>query len=173
MEILQDAKTRPARRTQEDAGTSCWAPWGTSWRTSPPSRTFRGARADNLVLDVKISRTSQAQRCEIQFNSIQIQIQERLEAAVRGGADNYTLHRDDRGGEECRRSVRWERKGPGSAVDRLLDIFHIKITHLLAKTKFRYFCNATFVLMYYLVLHCVSSCLVFGRECNDDQSLLI
>ena len=65
LEILQDAKTRPARRTQEDAGTSCWAPWGSSWRTSPPSRTFRGARADNLVLDVKISRTSQAQRCEI------------------------------------------------------------------------------------------------------------
>ena len=85
----------------------------------------------------------------------------------------HTLHRDDRGGEECRRSVRWERKGPGSAVDRLLDIFHIKITHLLAKIKFRYFCNATFVLMYYLVLHCVSSCLVFGRECNDAQSLLI
>ena len=55
-------------------------------------------------------------------------------------------------------------------MDRLLDIFHIKITHLLVKIKFRY---ATFVLMYYLVLHCVSSCLVFGRECNDDQSLLI
>ena len=58
-------------------------------------------------------------------------------------------------------------------MDRLLDIFHIKITHLLVKSKLRYFCNATFVLMYYLVLHCVSSCLVFGRECNDDQSLLI
>ena len=58
-------------------------------------------------------------------------------------------------------------------MDRLLDIFHIKITHLLVKIKFRYFCNATFVLMYYLVLHCVSSCLVFGRECNDDQSILI
>ena len=58
-------------------------------------------------------------------------------------------------------------------MDRLLDIFHVKITHLLVKSKLRYFCNATFVLMYYLVLHCVSSCLVFGRECNDDQSLLI
>ena len=81
----------------------------------------------------------------------------------------HTLHRDDRGGEECRRSVRWERKGPGSAVDRLLDIFHIKITHLLVKIKFRYFCYDTIVLMYYLVLHCVSSCLVLGRECNDLQ----
>merc|ERR1711884_241124 len=81
----------------------------------------------------------------------------------------HTLHRDDRGGEECRKSVRWERKGPGSAVDRLLDIFHFKITHLLVKIKFKCLCNATFVLMYYLVLHCVSSCLVLGRECNDLQ----
>ena len=99
---------------------------------------------------------------------------ERLEAAVRGDTPMmcgqlHTLHRDDRGGEECRRSVRWERKGPGSAVDRLLDIFHIKITHLLVKIKFRYFCYDTIVLMYYLVLHCVSSCLVLGRECNDLQ----
>ena len=78
-------------------------------------------------------------------------------------------HGGDRGGEECRKSVRWERKGPGSAVDRLLDIFHFKITHLLVKIKFKYLCNATFVLMYYLVLHCVSSCLVLGRECNDLQ----
>ena len=70
-----------------------------------------GANAEHArTTSCSTSRTpgpSQARRCEIQFNSIQIQIQERLEAAVRGGADNFTLHRDDRGGEECRRSVRW------------------------------------------------------------------
>ena len=54
-------------------------------------------------------------------------------------------------------------------LGRLLDIFHFKITHLLVKIKFRYFCYDTIVLMYYLVLHCVSSCLVLGRECNDLQ----
>ena len=54
-------------------------------------------------------------------------------------------------------------------LGRLLDIFHIKITHLLVKSKLRYFCYDTIVLMYYLVLHCVSSCLVLGRECNDLQ----
>merc|ERR1711884_841311 len=70
----------------------------------------------------------------------------------------HTLHRDDRGGEECRKSVRWERKGPGSAVDRLLDIFHFKITHLLVKIKFRYFCYDTIVLMYYLDPFVLSVC---------------
>ena len=138
---------------------------------------LRGARAHIHALDVQPSRTSQARRCQPRCYRSKIAslgqsafgCSARRDGQLHNSRNYRKRHGGDRGGEECRKSVRWERKGPGSAVDRLLDIFHFKITHLLVKIKFKYLCNATFVLMYYLVLHCVSSCLVLGRECNDLQ----
>ena len=141
-------------------------------RPDPPrsARTHPRARRPT-------SRTSQARRCQPRCYRSKIAslgqsafgCSARRDGQLHNSRNYRKRHGGDRGGEECRKSVRWERKGPGSAVDRLLDIFHFKITHLLVKIKFKYLCNATFVLMYYLVLHCVSSCLVLGRECNDLQ----
>ena len=83
--------TRPARRTQEDRMLGCcWPSWGSRWRTSPPCRTFRGARAHIHALDVQTSRTSQPGDASQDATEHKSRGQSVL-AAVRGGADNFTL----------------------------------------------------------------------------------